>query len=185
MNPDLTVGPLSVKYMGQSSTKALTMGGEQVSAAQHLAFITGPDGIALEVAYLIFSNESRDVRVIETGDTPSPYSRLGHGGRMGVYELGDDDLYYSEIRAMKLGTENWSNLQRATYSEIESWLGSDVNEFLSSLGCSELTTREDLFGDIGRRRNELACSFQSDNYIAVFGLFTLTRPLPLLKGVRK
>lgn len=169
--------------MGESKANALTMSGEQVPAVQHLAFITGPDGIALETAYLIFSNASRDVRVIETGDTPSPYSRLGHGGRMGVYAL--DDQHYSEVRAMKLGAENWSNLQRATYSEIESWLGSNVNDLLVSLGCSELTTREELFGDVGRRRNELACSFGSDNYMAVFGLFTLTRPLPLLKGIRK
>lgn len=169
--------------MGESSTEALTMGGEQISAVQHLAFITGPDGIALETAYLIFKNGDRDVRVLETGDTPSPYSRLGHGGRMGVYALGD--RHYSEVRAMKLGEENWSNLQRATYPEIQNGLGSDVNNFLNLLGCSELTTREKLFNDEGRRRNELSCSFESDNYMEVFVIFAMTRPLPLLKGVRK
>ncbi len=183
MNSDLQIGPLKIRYMGQSETNALTMAGELVSAVQHLAFVTGPDGIALETAYLIFSNGSRDVRVLEIGDTPSPYSRLGHGGRMGVYALGDQ--LYSEVRVMKLGVENWSNLQRATYSEIESWLGSNLNDLLSSLSCSELSTREELFGDVSRRRNELACSFHSENFMAVFGLFTLTRPLPLLKGVRK
>ena len=80
--------------------------------------------------YLIFANGERDVRVLETGDTPSPYSRLGHGGRLGVYSLGS--RHYCETRAMKLGEESWSNLQRATYSELESWLGSNVNEFLIS-----------------------------------------------------
>jgi hypothetical protein len=86
---------------------------------------------------------------------------------------------------MKLGEESWSNLQRATYSEIESWLGSNVNDFLSSIGGSELLTRERLFGDDGRRRNELACSFDSDNFMTPFGIFALTRPLPLLKGAKK
>lgn len=183
MNPDLQVGPLKIRYMGESITLAQTMSGDQQAAVQHLSFITGPDGIALETAYLIFDDGSRDVRVLETGDTPSPYSRLGHGGRLGVYPLGDH--HYSELRAMKLGADNWSNLQRATYSEIEAWLGTNVNELLNSLGCSELTTREKLFHDDGRRRNELACSFKSENYMAVFGLFALTRPLPLLRGVRK
>ena len=86
---------------------------------------------------------------------------------------------------MKLGEEAWSNLQRATYSEIESWLGSNVNDFLSSIGGSELLTREELFGDQSRRRNELACSFDSDNFMAPIGVFALTRPLPLLKGAKK
>jgi hypothetical protein len=86
---------------------------------------------------------------------------------------------------MKLGEESWSNLQRATYSELESWLGSNVNEFLISIGASELLTREGLFGDQGRRRNENASSFDSDNFMAPFGIFALTRPLPLLKGAKK
>jgi hypothetical protein len=184
VNRDFNVGPLNVKYMGEARTEAVTMsGGEPISATQHLAFITGPDGIALETAYLIFANGERDVRVIETGDTPAPYSRLGHGGRLGVYSLGD--RHYCEARAMKLGEEAWSNIQRATYSEIESWLGSNVNDFLFAIGGSELLTRERLFGDDGRRRNELSCSFDSDNFMTPFGVFALTRPLPLLKGARK
>ena len=184
MIAEFNVGPLNIKYMGETKTEAVTMsGGDLISAIQYLAFITGPDGIALEVAYLNFSNGDRDVRVLETGDTPSPYARLGHGGRLGVYPLGNQ--HYCEMRAMKLGEENWSNLQRATYSEIESWLGSSVNKFLVSIGGSSLLTREGLFGDEGRRRNELACSFESDNFMAPFGIFALTRPLPLLKGAKK
>lgn len=183
-NSDFNVGPLGIKYMGESQTEAVTMsGGDPISTTQHLAFITGPDGIALETAYLIFSNGDRDVRVLETGDTPSPYSRLGHGGRLGVYLL--EKQHYCEMRAMKLGGESWSNLQRTTYSEIESWLGANVNQFLFSIGGSNLSTREGLFGDKGRRRNEMACSFDSDNFLAPFGIFALTRPLPLLKGAKK
>ena len=184
MKTEFNVGPLNVKYMGGTKTEAVTIsGGDPIAATQHLAFITGPDGIALETAYLIFANGERDVRVLETGDTPSPYSRLGHGGRLGVYTTGDQ--HYCEARTMKLGEEAWSNLQRATYSEIESWLGSNVNDFLSSIGGSELLTRERLLGDQSRRRNELACSFDSDNFMAPIGVFALTRPLPLLKGAKK
>ena len=184
MNSEINVGPLMVKYMGKSQTEAVPIsGGDPISATQHLAFVTGPDGIALETAYLIFSNGDRDVRVLETGDTPSPYSRLGHGGRLGVYPLGDK--HYCETRAMKLGEEGWSNLQRASFSEIEGWLGADLNNFLTSIDASKLLTREGLFGDEGRRRNELASSFASENFMAPFGIFALTRPLPLLKGAKK
>lgn len=180
----LTIGPLKLQCMGESKVEATPFGlSESLSATQHLAFITGPDQIALETAYLIFSNGERDVRVIETGDTPNPYLRLGHGGRLGIYSTGTD--YYCEARAMKLGEENWSNLQNTTYSEIESWLGSNVNEFLSSVGASELITRERLFGDDGRRRNVLATSFDDDNFLAPLAIYALTRPLPLLKGARK
>lgn len=170
--------------MGVSRTESVTMsGGDPIEASQYLAFVTGPDGIALEVAYLIFSNGDRDVRVIETGDTPSPYARLGHGGRLGVYPYSDKQ--YCEVRAMKLRDESWSNLQRATRIEIETWLGSNVNDFLASVGASKLATRESLISDNGRRRKELAVSFASDNYIAPLAIFSLTRPLPLLKGAKK
>ena len=180
----ITIGPLKLQYMGEVKVEATPFGlNESLSATQHLAFITGPDQIALETAYLIFSNGDRDVRVIEIGDTPNPYLRLGHGGRLGIYSTGTD--YYCETRAMKLGEENWSNLQNTTYSEIESWLGSNVNEFLSSVGASELITRERLFGDDGRRRNVLATSFDGDNFLAPLAIYALTRPLPLLKGARK
>jgi len=180
----IAVGPLKVQYMGESRVEATPFGTkENLTATQHLAFITGPDQIALETAYLIFSNGERDVRVVEIGDTPNPYLRLGHGGRLGIYSLGSD--YYCEARAMKLGDENWSNLQNSTYSEIESWLGSNVNKFLTSVGASELLTRERLFGDEGRRRNVLAASFSGDNFLAPLAIFALTRPLPLLKGARK
>ena len=181
---ELSVGPLKIKYMGESHASAIPIsGGDPIVATQHLALITGPDGIALEAAYLIFANGDRDVRVLETGDTPTPYARLGHGGRLGVYSLGD--ILYCEARAMKLGEENWSNLQRASYSEIEQWLGEDVNNFLESIGASKLLTREGLFSDESRRRNELAASFDLNNLMAPFAIFTLTRPLPLLRGAKK
>ena len=184
MITNVSVGPLKLQYMGESKVEATPIGfGESLQATQHLAFITGPDQIALETAYLIFENGDRDVRVVEIGDTPNPYLRLGHGGRLGIYAAGSD--YFCEARAMKLGDENWSNLQNSTYSEIESWLGSNVNEFLSSVGASELLSRERLFGDEGRRRNVLATSFSGDNFMAPLAIFALTRPLPMLKGARK
>lgn len=181
---DIQVGPLKIKFMGNSQTMAVPMsGGDAHSAIQHLAFITGPDGIALETAHFIFSDGEGDVRVIETGDTPNPYLRLGHGGRLGVYSLGGE--LYCEARAMKIGDENWSNLQRATYGEIESWLGSNVNALLESIGGSPLVSRNELFGDQGRRRKELATSFPHGNIIVPLVVFALTRPLPLLRGVQR
>lgn len=178
---DIEVGPLRVKVMATFSVTAVPMsGGVPLEAKQCLAFITGPDGIALETAYIEFSNNSRDVRVIETGDTPNPYLRLGHGGRLGVYEYGDQ--LYCELRAMKLKDSAWSNLQRTTSIELERWLGTKLNTFLDSVGATSIQTREDLFGDTGRRRNEIAVGFRRDNVIAPLAVYALTRPLPLLRG---
>jgi hypothetical protein len=175
------VGPLRVKMMVTSTVSAVPMsGGIPIEADHHLAFITGPDGIALETAYFEFSDNSRDVRVIETGDTPNPYLRLGHGGRLGVYEYGDQ--LYCELRAMKLKDGAWSNLQRTTPIEIESWLGASLNSFLDSVGATSIQTREELFGDTGRRRNEIAAGFSRNNRLAPLAIYALTRPLPLLRG---
>ena len=43
-------------------------------------------------------------------------------------------------------------------------------------------TREELFGDTGRRRNEIAAGFNRDNLLAPLAIYALTRPLPLLRG---
>ena len=179
----IDVGPLRVKMMSTLAISAVPMsGGVSIEAVHHLAFITGPDGIALETAYIEFSDHSRDVRTIETGDTPNPYLRLGHGGRLGVYEYGNQ--LYCELRAMKLKDGAWSNLQRTTSTEIESWLGSSLSGFLESVGATSIQTREELFGDSGRRRHEIAAGFSKENPLAPIALYALTRPLPLLRGAR-
>jgi hypothetical protein len=85
---------------------------------------------------------------------------------------------------MKLKDGAWSNLQRTTSIEIESWLGSSVNTFLDSVGATSIQTREELFGDVGRRRNELAAGFSKDNLLAPLAIYALTRPLPLLRGAK-
>jgi hypothetical protein len=83
---------------------------------------------------------------------------------------------------MKLKDGAWSNLQRTTSIEIESWLGTNLNIFLDSVGATSLQTREELFGDTGRRRNEIAAGFNRDNLVAPLAIYALTRPLPLLRG---
>jgi hypothetical protein len=179
----IEVGPLRVKIMANVTLSAVPMsGGDAIEGNHHLAFISGPDGIALETAYIEFSNNSRDVRTIETGDTPNPYLRLGHGGRLGVYEYGNQ--LYCELRAMKLKVGAWSNLQRTTPIEIESWLGSSLIGLLESVGATSIQTREELFGDSGRRRTEIAAGFSKDNVLAPLAIYALTRPLPLLRGAK-
>ena len=181
---EILVGALRLRLISSSIANAIPMsGGESIPAQQHFAFITGPDGIALETAYLEFENDSRDVRVIETGDTPNPYLRLGHGGRLGIYRSGDS--LFCELRAMKLDPENWSNLQRSSVEEIQNWLGEDLDLFLESIEATPIQTREKLFGDQSRRRSELAVGFEIGNLIAPLALYALTRPLPLLKGAKK
>jgi hypothetical protein len=85
---------------------------------------------------------------------------------------------------MKLKDGAWSNLQRTTSTEIESWLGSSLGSFLDSIGASSIQTREELFGDTGRRRNEIAAGFSKDNQLAPIAIYALTRPLPLLRGAK-
>lgn len=177
----VTVGPLRVKMMTSVTDKAVPMsGGDAIEAVQHLAFITGPDGIALETAYIEFSDNSRDVRIVEIGDTPNPYLRLAHGGRLGIYEYGNQ--LFCELRAMKLKEGAWSNLQRTNSDELETWLGSSLSDFLDLIGATSIQTREELFGDLGRRRNELAAGFSKNNPLSPIALYALTRPLPLLRG---
>ena len=50
---ELSVGPLKIKYMGESHTRAVPIsGGDPIVATQHLALITGPSHSVLKLCSL-------------------------------------------------------------------------------------------------------------------------------------
>ena len=178
------VGPLKLSLQGSFNAQVKPIGSTDVKdAVQHVAFCTGPDDIAFECAYTVFNDfNAGDVRVLNILDTPSPYSRLAQGGRLGIASLGDRN--YCELRAMKFTSENWSNLHRASLKEMNDWLEEDVNKLLQSHGASPIGTRAAIFGDSGPRRDDLAVAFDQNNILVPLVAYVLTRPLPLLKGIR-
>jgi hypothetical protein len=178
---DLNIGPLKISFMGSDSFEALPIGGDQIKSCERdLALITAKDGLALEVAYMKFSSGERDVRVLDVTDSPNPYIRLGHGGRLGAHPFGSDK-YFCELRVMKLRDDKWGNPVGVDEATIDQILGYSASGLFREIGGSSIGTRERLTGDVARRRGLLAVSFDHNNIQVPLAAYAITRPLAMLR----
>jgi hypothetical protein len=178
---DLNIGPIKITFMGSDNSEDLPIGGKEIRACErHLALMTAKDGLALEVAFMRFSSGEQDVRVLDVTDSPNPYIRLGHGGRLGAYPYGARNLY-CELRMMKLKDDKWGSAVGVDYDTLEKVLGYSVDGLFAELGGTKVSTREKIAGDTSRRRNELAVGFDKDNVQVALAAYAITRPLAMLR----
>ena len=178
---DLNIGPIKITFMGSDTAEDLPIGGnERRSCDRDLALITSKDGLSLEVAYMKFASGERDIRVLDVTDSPNPYIRLGHGGRLGAHPFGANK-FFCELRMMKLTDEKWGNPVGVDEVTIDQILGYSASALFKELGGSSISTREKLVGDTARRRNELAVSFDQTNFQVPLAAYAITRPLAMLR----
>jgi len=178
---DLNIGPLKISFMGSDKSEEMPFGGLELRECDRdLALITAKDGLALEVAYMKFSSGERDIRVLDVTDSPNPYIRLGHGGRLGAQPFGARK-FFCELRVMKLKDEKWGSPVRVDIETIDEILGYSVNGLFKELEGSPVSTREKMTGDASRRRNELAVSFDKENFQVPIVAYAITRPLAMLR----
>jgi hypothetical protein len=152
----------------------------EMSGNRKYGLISGPDEIQLEIAYTIWEDEDGQVETLDHGTSPLPYSRLGHGGRIGVTQFNSSQKYM-ELRLAKVDQNLWSNFVKTTEAELDNLFGSRVDPFLKGFGAIEFGTRQELLGDISNRRNQICVLFEENNIELPFVVYALTRPLAMLK----
>jgi hypothetical protein len=94
---------------------------EPMYGVRNHSLISGPDEIQLEVAYTIWEDEDGQVETLDHGTSPLPYSRLGHGGRIGVTQFNSSQKYM-ELRITKVDQNRWSNFVKTTEAELDNLL---------------------------------------------------------------
>jgi hypothetical protein len=169
------------------------MSGSDVPGRLHTAMVTGPGGLLLDVGAFVADGlpASPDDLILVgvvwcrqkiTG--PIPLGRLENRQRMGLYRLPDGD------HLMELGTllpspgGEWSNAQRLPLSQMDDVVGGSVRELLTGRGAKAVATRQDLFGDTGRRRNAVAARLDAEDPVpSAFAAYCLTRVVPLLRSI--
>lgn len=176
------IGPLKMRIITYSEKifdKPMNAN-ELMSGIRNHSLISGPDEIQLEIAYTIWEDEDGQVETLDHGTSPLPYSRLGHGGRIGVTKFNRSQKYM-ELRITKVDQNLWSNFVKTTEAELDNLYGSRVEPFLKEFGAIEFGTREELLGDISNRRNQICVLFEENNIVLPFVVYALTRPLAMLK----
>ena len=153
---------------------------EEFSGLRYFALISGPDEIQLEIAYTIWEDGDGQIETVDSGNSPLPYSRLSHGGRIGVTEI-DEDQKFMELRIAKVNDELWSSFIQTNETELNALLNDNFENYLKNFGIIEIGKREYLLGDVSNRRNQLGLIFPKDNIEIPFISYAITRPFAMLK----
>ncbi len=157
---------------------------EQVSVDAHRYAVIHRDGLKAFIGVIDFG-ESQDVRCLEVGKgAPEAVYRLLHGLRMSISDgpsAGEQWVELSQARIDPEVVPPWSNLKKATSSQLDDGAGTAVNDVLSDAG-GEMGSREDLMGDETRRRGYLCCVFRQGESLPPVASYVLTRLLPLANG---
>lgn len=152
---------------------------EEQVGRRFLALLTGPEEIQLELGLTEFKDFDGEVKTLDHGTAPLPYSRLTHGCRMTIFR--EKDFNWSELRYAKVDENLWSNLSMAELNSLSQLLGISLTNILMEQGAISVGTRGEVLGETNNRRNQLCVTYPKDNQILPFVAYVLTRPLALFK----
>ncbi|MEQ6916039.1 hypothetical protein [Halomonas aquatica] len=181
----MEVGKVKVSYEGKTRIQASKIGSrEQMGANAHRYSVAHRDGWQASIGVMDFA-DSQDVRCLEVGKgAPEAVYRLLHGLRMSISDgpsAGEQWVELSQARIDPEVVPPWSNLKKATSSQLDDGADADVEDVVIEAG-GESGTREDLLGDESRRRGYLCCVFRQGELLPPVTSYVLTRLLPLANG---
>jgi hypothetical protein len=84
MEKPLTVGKVTIESASQRALDGSTLSGERSTGTATLFDLTGPPGVAMQIADVRWANGERDLRVVSC-QGPKQLLRLEHGLRLGVH----------------------------------------------------------------------------------------------------
>jgi hypothetical protein len=177
----LELGPLRLSFRADPYTWQGTpaAGGDQQTGQAQVTAVTGPGGIAIDLAVIAWES-SKEVAALDCYGSPPRIQRLGRGGRIGLHASSDNE--WMELRISRLTSPDWSSEFQTTISEVDSVSRLGMAETLSYLGATGIGTRANVLGEAGRRRNELAVSFPAGDTVVPIAAYCFVRVLPLLYG---
>ena len=182
MSHEVEFGPLRIVFRPEpyAWSGQPAAGGDEQTGTAHAAAVTGPGGVALDLAVIGWQG-SKEVAALDCHGSPPRIQRLGRGGRIGVH-LEDQAGEWMELRISRMTSADWSSEYQTSLSELDEVCRLPVGAALNELGKAELGTRAELLSGTSRRRNELAVAFESGDTRVPIGAYCLVRVLPLLYG---
>lgn len=180
--PNLNIGLLNLNIIDKPHSYQGTKmsSNEELSGQRYFALISGPDEIQLEVAYTLWEDGDGQIETVDAGNSPLPYSRLSHGGRIGVIEI-EEEKKFMELRIAKVNEALWSNFIQTNLKELDSLLDESIGKYLKNYGAIEIGKRETLLFDDSNRRNQVGVIFPQGNIEVPLISYAITRPLAMLR----
>lgn len=188
----LQYGPFQLGTVAEARRLAPqpTISGVRTAGSARVFTATDQQGTTLEIAYIVWDNDEREVRAL-TITAPDQAVRLLEGGRrrLGIQPYRDDPqqavIELSQARIKAQGESGWSNLFMASQEELDEGAGLDVCAALVQAGARQSGTKAQLLHEGGTRRNYLCAIFPAEQRLVPVVAFLLTRVLPLQRTWRK
>jgi hypothetical protein len=143
------------------------------------------EGFLLHLADIRLQNGERQITVSQNYTGSQKWDRLKHGLRLGAYLQGEGRwaARLGLVRPVEGG--KWSNREhRSDIDEIDEITGLDVKDTLLGLGAANVGTKEEVYGEQNRKKNELCVLFPEDKPEAGLAAYVLTTVLPLMEDAR-
>jgi len=144
------------------------------------------EGFLLHLADIRLENGERQIMVCQNYTGSQKWDRLKHGLRLGAYLQGEGRwaARLGLVRPVEGG--KWSNREhRSDLAEIDEITGIDVRESLLGLGALNVGTKEEVYGEQNRKKNELCVLFPEDKTEVGLAAYVLTTVLPLMEDARE
>lgn len=109
------------------------------------------------MAYVAWSNNERDVRILEARNTNRALRRLEHGLRLGIHTIRLQD--WIELGQARMKSPDWADKYKATRPELNAGAKVPVIELLKQYHVDEIETKEQLLGDSSTKRGYLCTVF--------------------------
>lgn len=140
-----------------------------------------PDGAILEVGITWWITGEVDVRTFTRLTGPVVYDRLTNGARLGVSEA-NDDVSTCELGILSFHADRQPTVIKASDKDLDQVIQGSARHSLLNLGALQVGTREDIYGDTGRRRSYQAVIFPRGDSTVPVAAYVLTRVLPMYRG---
>jgi serine/threonine protein kinase len=145
--------------------------------------VRGPGSVMFEVLDHLADSGERWVQGGDVFQSPLPFSRLGHGLRMGTLPLGDQ-IRIQLNQGRIINSEGWSNTFKAAVEELDAGAGVGVEDTLRRFGATAFGTQAEVFDDTGARRNYVCTTSDPTNEDLPAVAYFVTRVMPLAHGVQ-
>lgn len=93
--------------------------------------------------------------------------------------------YVMSVRAARKGNQPRPTLANISWDELDTLIGTGARDFFESLGEVEFSTYGELVANAGSQKNAIGARVSKDSYAVLVAIHVATRPLAVLRGLRK
>lgn len=151
--------------------------GEVTTCIAHM-----PNGSRLTIGVCHWSDGTtihRDVRAIEVAGEPGVFEPLLTSGRIGIYESPAGNWFMELTLPLHNSRNEAVTGKKVSEEDLSEVAGQPIMDYLGPHGVMTVTTKKEVDGNVGSRKDYLVGLFKANDINAAVACYVLCRVLPL------